>query len=138
MKEVKLFLFLFVLILSGSICAQVVVNVNLGSPPKWGPVGYNNVRYYYLPEVAASYDVHTHMFIYYSGGVWLQRSHLPPHLRNYDLYGGYKVVMVDYRDVTPYTTFNHYKVKYKKGYRGPAQKNVGQKNASKQSGKPNI
>ncbi len=115
--------------------AQVSVHVNIGAPPQWGPAGYSNVRYYYLPDVEAYYDVHTSMFIYYSGGVWLQRSYLPSHHKHYDLYRGYKVVMVDYRGETPYVTFKNYKVKYKKGYKGPSQKTIGHQAKPKPQGK---
>ena len=113
--------------ISGSMKAQVSVNINIGSPPQWGPVGYTEVRYYYLPDVEAYYDIQSSVFIYYGNGVWLHEAHLPGRYRNYDLYGGYKVVMTDYRGDTPYTNFKEYKVKYKKGYRGPSQKTIGEK-----------
>lgn len=31
--------------------AQVSINVNIGAQPAWVPAGYENVNYYYLPEV---------------------------------------------------------------------------------------
>lgn len=107
--------------------AQVTVNVNLGNPPEWGPVGYTEVRYYYLPDIEAYYDVETSVFIYFGNGVWIRDRFLPTRYRNYDLYGGYKVVMTDYRGNAPYHNFKEYKVKYKKGYRGPSQKTIGSK-----------
>src|ERR1043165_9793394 len=82
--------------------AQVSVNVNIGSPPLWGPVGYSEVQYYYLPDVEAYYDVQTEMFIYYGGGAWIRRSYLPTRYRYYDLYSGYKVVLTDYHGNEPY------------------------------------
>jgi len=108
-----------------SVKAQVSVNVNIGSPPQWGPMGYSDVRYYYLPDIETYYDIHTSMFIYFVSGGWIQRAYLPSRYRNYDLYSGYKVVMVDYRGNSPYTHFKEHKVKYKRGYRGPAQQNIG-------------
>jgi hypothetical protein len=135
MKTLKTLLLALVFSLPSLLHSQVSVNVNIGSPPQWGPAGYNNVRYYYIPDVEAYYDIHTAMFIYYGGGVWLQRSYLPAHHRHYDLYTGYKVVMTDYRGETPYLTFKNYKVKYKKGYKGPAQKTIGQRKASKPQSK---
>ena len=113
------------IIMSNPIKAQVSVNINIGSPPMWGPVGYAEVRYYYLPDVEAYYYIQTSMFIYYGGGVWIHRTYLPSIYSNYDLYGGYKVVMVDYYGTTPYVNFKEHKVKYKKGYRGPSQKTIG-------------
>ena len=40
MKIIKLLTIGLVLLLSSVIKAQVSVNVNIGSPPLWGPVGY--------------------------------------------------------------------------------------------------
>jgi len=127
MKYFKLVVIGMMLFFSNGTKAQVSVNVNIGSPPMWGPVGYTEVRYYYLPDVEAYYDVHSSMFIYFGDGAWIHRAYLPTYYRNYDLYAGYKVVINDYRGNAPYTFFNTHKVKYKKGYRGSAQKTIGQK-----------
>ena len=91
----------------------------------WGPVGYTGARYYYLPDVESYYDVQSSMFIYYSGGAWIHRAYLPERYRGYDLYGGYKVVMKDYRGNAPYTHFNEYKKKYTRGYHGETQRTIG-------------
>ena len=117
------------LVLSGAATAQVSVSVNIGSPPMWGPVGYTEVRYYYLPAVEAYYDIESSMFIYYSSGTWVHRTYLPSRYRNYDLYSGYKVVMTDYRGDTPYTNYAEYKTKYAKGYSGGVQKTIGERPA---------
>lgn len=127
MKNLKLFVIGTLLLLSGVASAQVSVNVNIGSPPMWGPVGYTEVHYYYLPAVEAYYDINASMFIYYSGGVWVHRTYLPGRYRNYDLYNGYKVVMTDYRGNTPYTHFKSHKKKYYRGYRDGNQKTIGEK-----------
>lgn len=116
-----------IVLFSNTIKAQVSVNINIGSPPEWGPIGYTEARYYYLPDVEAYYDIQSSTFIYFGDGVWLHRTYLPVIYRNYDLYSGYKVVMVDYHGETPYSYFKEHKVKYKKGYRGPAQKTIGEK-----------
>ncbi|MDF2438423.1 MAG: hypothetical protein K0Q95_2799 [Bacteroidota bacterium] len=125
MKSIRLIIASITLLLAGSLQAQVSVNVNIGSPPQWGPAGYTDVRYYYLPDVEAYYDVQSSMFIYFGNGIWIHERYLPGPYRNYDLYGGYKVVMTDYRGDRPYVYFDEYKVKYKKGYRGKPQKNIG-------------
>jgi hypothetical protein len=125
MKAMKTIIIGMVLLCAGTLQAQISVNVNIGSPPMWGPVGYSNVQYYYLPDVYAYYDVNSSMFIYQSGGVWIHRTYLPHRYRNYDLYHGYKVVMTDYHGNTPYTHYKEHKYKYAKGYRGPAQKSIG-------------
>ncbi len=105
--------------------AQISVNLNVGTPPLWGPSGYSDARYYYLPDVDSYYDVQSQRFIYYSGNTWVHRKSLPNQYRNYDLYNGYKVVLTDYRGKAPYTYYKQHKVKYAKGYRGAPQKNIG-------------
>ena len=94
--------------------AQVNVSINIGSQPLWGPVGYDAVEYYYLPDVQAYYYVPRHQFIYLSGGNWVFASNLPAAYRSYDLYSGYKVVI---NEPKPYLHFATHKVKYAK-YKG--------------------
>ena len=125
MKTIKLIIVGLVMFLVSASKAQVSIEVNIGSPPQWGPVGYTNVRYYYLPDVEAYYDVHTSMFIYFGNGVWLHRSHLPSHYQHYDLYGGYKVVMNDYHGDRLFEHFKVHKAKYAKGYKHGSQKTYG-------------
>jgi hypothetical protein len=126
-KALKSILFGITMFLAITSQAQVSVNVNIGSPPLWGPAGYTEARYYYLPDVEAYYDVPSSMFIYYDRGAWIHRTYLPSRYRNYDLYGGYKVVITDYSGNTPYTYFKEHKVKYARGYRGHEQKNIGER-----------
>jgi len=125
MKALKYIILGIGLIFASEAQAQISVNLNVGTPPQWGPSGYSNARYYYLPDVEAYYDVERSNFIYISGNTWVRRSQLPNHYRNYDLYNGYKVVMTDYRGNAPYTYYKQHKVKYAKGYRGKSQKNIG-------------
>lgn len=125
MKTLKLILIGIIFFISTIVNAQVSVNVTIGSPPMWGPIGYTEVRYYYLPDIEAYYDIQTSMFIYFGNGVWMHRTYLPSYYGNYDLYSGYKVVMTNYYGNTPYVHFDDYKRKYAKGYHGRAQKTIG-------------
>lgn len=125
MKKLKLIALGIFLFVSSLIQAQVSVNVNVGPPPAWGPVGYSNVKYYYLPDVQAYYDVPSSQFIYIKNGKWFRSRYLPGNYRNYDLYNGYKVVLNDYRGSHPYYYFNTHKAKYYKGYKGNPQKTIG-------------
>lgn len=127
MKTINLLLIGILFCLANTVQAQVSVNINIGSPPAWGPAGYTEVQYYYLPDVEAYYDVQSSMFIYFAGGAWIHRLHLPHHYRNYDLYGGYKIVLSDYHGKSPYNHFNDHKMKYAKGYRGKEQQTIGHK-----------
>ena len=72
---------------------RVNVNFNIGAQPVWGPVGYDYVEYYYLPDIDVYYYVPSKQFVYLSGGRWTFSAYLPPAYRNYDLYSGYKVVV---------------------------------------------
>ena len=96
---------------------RVNLNVNIGSQPVWGPVGYDYVQYYYLPDIGVYYYVPRHQFVYFSGGRWVFSTYLPPAYRGYDLYNGYKVVINEPRAYQYYST---HRVKYAgyKGYRG--------------------
>ncbi|AXY78122.1 hypothetical protein D3H65_30825 [Paraflavitalea soli] len=100
--------------------AQVNVNINLGTQPLWGPVGYDEVEYYYLPDVEAYYYVPRHQFVYLNGGKWIFATSLPARYRTYDLYSGYKVVI---NEPKPYIHFTDHKVKYAK-YKGVHGKQV--------------
>lgn len=135
MKTLKFILIIIGILVLRSISAgaQISVSVNVGSQPMWGPVGYTEVRYYYLPAVEAYYDVESSMFIYYSRGVWVHRTYLPGRYRNYDLYNGYKVVMTDYRGNAPYVHFSDHKKKYYRDYRGGSQKTIGNRPGNSKS-----
>ena len=125
MKTLKLIAVGIFLFVSSLMQAQVSVNVTIGTLPLWGPVGYSNVQYYYLPDVQAYYDIRASQFIYINNGIWIRARYLPGPYRNYDLYSGYKVVLTDYHGSHPYYYFNSHKAKYHKGYKGSPQKTIG-------------
>jgi hypothetical protein len=115
-----------VLFVSNTLMAQVTVTI--GPPPPWGPVGFTEVRYYYLPDVETYYDVQSSRFIYYQTGNWIQSSQLPSRYKKYDLYDGYKIVMTGYRGNTPYDHFSEHQRDFKKGsYHGERQKTNGER-----------
>lgn len=128
MRTLKLIAVGIILFASSTLQAQVSVNVNIGRAPSWGPVGYSNVDYYYLPDVEAYYDIRATQFIYFGGGRWIRSRYLPNQYRNYDLYSGYKVVLNDYHGSRPYNNFRNHKTKYYRGYHGREQRNIGYNN----------
>ncbi|MES3016859.1 MAG: hypothetical protein V4721_03725 [Bacteroidota bacterium] len=91
--------------------AQINVNVNLGSQPLWGPVGYERAEYYYIPDIESYYHVPSRQFIYLNNNNWLFASNPPSRYSNYNLYNGYKVVL---NSPKPYLNFTNHKVKYAK------------------------
>ena len=131
MKTLKLIIAGIILLTSANtVQAQVSVNVNIGTPPAWGPAGYSAVDYYYLPDVEAYYDLRATQFIYFGGGKWIRSRNLPQRYRNYNLYNGYKVVLNDYHGSRPYSNFKTHKSKYYKGYKGKPQKSIGSNRSS--------
>jgi hypothetical protein len=130
MKTLKLVTISLLFFIAQQTQAQVAVNVNVGTPPAWGPAGYSNVDYYYLPDVEAYYDIRASQFIYFGNGKWNRNRYLPGPYRTYNLYNGYKVVLNDYHGRSPYTYFKNHKVKYYKGYKGKPQKTIGYRNSN--------
>jgi hypothetical protein len=131
MKTIKLLIIAVLFFTAISTKAQVsvnvnigtpTVNVNIGTPPVWGPVGYDDAEYYYLPDIEVYFDIRASQYIYFGNGKWIRNRNLPNHCRNYDLYHGYKVVLTDYHGNSPYTHFHTHKTKYYKGYKGKPQK----------------
>jgi len=127
MKVLKLVVLGIILFFAGSASAQVSVRFNVGLQPQWAPVGYEDSRYYYLPDVESYYDVENSMFIYYEGNSWVHRSYLPNRYRNYDLYNGYKVGMGNYRGNTPYYNHREYRNRYSNGRNRSVQRTIGQR-----------
>jgi hypothetical protein len=85
------------------------LSINIGIQPIWGPVGYDHVEYYYLPDIDAFYYVPQHQFIYQDGGQWRRATNLPSRYGNYDLYNSHKVVV---NDRTPYRHAQDYRARY--------------------------
>jgi hypothetical protein len=116
MKKIKLMISGLLLVLAGITHAQVEVQVSAGVVPPWAPAEAVGVRYYYLPDIEAYYDVNTANYIYFSNGVWVHAGHLPPGYEHYDIYHGYKVVLNDYHGERPYDNFKVHRRDYPKGY----------------------
>ena len=125
MKILKIIVFGFLIFISNSIFAQVAVNINVGKSPVWGPVGYSDVDYYYLPDVSSYYDIRASQFIFLNNGVWVRSNHLPNRYRNYDLYRGHKIILNNYHGSRPYNSYKHHKGKYPKRYKWNQQKSIG-------------
>ena len=113
--KMKKTILIAVLLLSGfafkTATAQVKVSIraNIGAQPVWGPVGYDHVEYYYMPDIDAYYYVPTRQYIYQERGRWQFASSLPRRYNNYDVYTGYKVVVNDYK---PYRNAQNYRTQY--------------------------
>ncbi|MEO6150509.1 MAG: hypothetical protein ABIN95_01915 [Mucilaginibacter sp.] len=73
--------------------AQISVNLNIGAQPVWGPVGYDHVDNYYLPDIDAYYNVPSRQYVVYENNVWVHRATLPSRYSYYNPYKSYKVVV---------------------------------------------
>jgi hypothetical protein len=94
--------------------AQISLSINIGSQPDWGPVGYDHVENYYMPDIDTYYSVPTRQYIYEDNGRWIRSASLPSRYRNYDVYNGYKVVV---NEANPWNRATTYRTKYA-GYKG--------------------
>jgi hypothetical protein len=115
--EMRLILiFAVVALFFGSSDAQVNVgvNINIGRQPVWGPVGYDYVDYYYIPDIDVFYYVPTHRWVYLNGGHWIFAARLPARYGHYDLYTLHKEVINEDR---PYLRHEFYRDKFMH-YRG--------------------
>lgn len=115
MSKIKKTILIAALFISGFVFqsataqTQVRFSVNIGTQPVWGPVGYDHVEYYYMPDVDAFYYVPSHQYIYQDHGRWIFASSLPYRFHNYNLYSGYKVVI---NDPYPYRHADKYRSQY--------------------------
>jgi hypothetical protein len=85
------------------------VNINIGSQPDWGPVGYDQANYYYMPDIDTYYDVPAHQYVYFQNNRWIRAASLPGRYSNYDLYNGYKVVV---NQSNPWNRADYYRSQY--------------------------
>lgn len=93
------------------------ININIGVQPAWGPVGYDYVEFYYIPEVDCYYDVPRGLFYYVHNGRWISGRYLPPYYSRYDLYRLHKVVINGYSQPwryhqRHYPAYRHYVGRY--------------------------
>lgn len=113
-------LFLFTIWLAPS-AAKAQVNININLQPAWGPVEYDYVEYYYLPEYEVYYDVPRQRFVYFDGGRWLFGKSLPARYGVINYYSTYKVVINEPR---AYKSFHNHRVQYVQYKHGGHQQHV--------------
>ena len=94
---------------------RVSIDINIGAQPVWGPVGYDHVDYYYLPDIESYYSVPERVYVFKNGNHWVKSASLPARYRNFDLYRAHKVVINN--NPEPYLRNNNYSNLYRQ-YRG--------------------
>lgn len=93
--------------------AQVSLNINIGNQPAWGPVGYDYVNYYYLPDIDAYYDVPARQYVVLENNAWVHRSVLPTRYSYYNPYRSYKVVVNERNPWSNHVVIHNKYVSYK-------------------------
>lgn len=110
-KLLILLIFVTLFVLKTSyMSAQISLNININSQPLWGPVSYDHVEYYYLPEYDIYYYTPKSQFVYKKGNNWVFSSRLPHQFRQANLYDTYKVVI---NESKPYLRNDYYINNYK-------------------------
>lgn len=97
------------IVLAAPLQAQIDFNVNIGSQPVWGPVGYDHVEYYYVPDLDVYYNVPQNRYYYYEKDRWIYGTALPSRYSKFNLYNHYKVVV---NEPAPWQKHKYYKEKY--------------------------
>ena len=85
--------------------------------PEWAPDYDSNsgVRYYYIPDMEAYYDVWTGQYVYMYGGGWVHTTYLPPAYSNYDMHSSF-VVVLNAQTQQPWTQHEVYARQYPHNY----------------------
>ncbi|MES2778384.1 MAG: hypothetical protein V4651_00670 [Bacteroidota bacterium] len=115
LQSLRPVLFNLILSLSIPLATKAQVNININLQPAWGPVGYDYVEYYYLPEYEVYYYVPSHRFVYLDGGRWVFGASLPSRYGIIDYYSTYKVVINKPRAYHGFYNHRVHYAKYKHG-----------------------
>jgi len=83
--------------------------------PSWAPPYYSGVRYYYLPDIEAYYDLSNRDFAYMDNGQWLFSPVLPSMYSGYDLSNGF-VVALNFGVFQPWMHHQYYVSHYPRYY----------------------
>ncbi len=94
--------------------SYISVGVQYQNPP-WAPPYYSGVRYYYLPDIEAYYDLSNRDFAYMDNGQWMFSPMLPSIYSGYDLYNGY-VVALNFNVFQPWMHHEYYVSHYPRYY----------------------
>ena len=73
---------------------------------------YEEVRYYYFPNLQAYFDTKTAVYLYKENGEWVEAEQLSPTVRGYSVKNGQYVMLKDYFGEEPYELLEQHKAKY--------------------------
>jgi hypothetical protein len=116
-KKLLMITCVLVSILSSNARAQAPNNIM--TQPLWGPVGFDYVDYYYIPDLDAYYNVPGAQYIYREKKRWIIVKDMPVRYKDFNFYSAHKIVM---NEPKPYMNYKANKLKYAQyaGQRGQA------------------
>jgi hypothetical protein len=120
MKKFIIFLigtivFLFTLAFQGCYNGRVQSLGIQYDSPSWAPPFQTGVRYYYLPDIEAYFDLSTANFVYLDNGQWIFSINPPPIYAGYDLFNGFYVAL-NYNVYQPWMYHQNYLYHYPRFY----------------------
>lgn len=77
---------------------------------------YEEVRYYYYPNLQAYFDTKVGLYLYVENGEWVESERLAPTFRGYSLKNGQYVMIKDYTGEEPYTLLEQHKAQFPADY----------------------
>ena len=83
--------------------------------PAWAPPYVQGVRYYYLPDIEAYYDLSAHEFVYLDNGQWSYSPGIPTIYGSFDLNDCFTVAL-DYNTYQPWMHHHYYVSHYPRYY----------------------
>lgn len=83
---------------------------------------YEEVRYYYYPNLQAYFDTKVAMYLYVENGEWVESEALDVKTRGYSLKNGQYVMIKDYVGDEPYTMISEHKKLYPANFSSRPQK----------------
>jgi len=108
LKNLALMVVLFIFVSTFSAC-DVYTYTAAGTQtryenPDWAPTYYEGVRYYYLPDIEAYYDLSAREFVYLSNGQWYYSPNYPTSYVDFDLNTSFTIAL----DVNIYKPWMHH------------------------------
>jgi|GEM_PF-833387 len=77
---------------------------------------FEEVRYYYYPNLQAYFDTKVGMYLYVENGEWVESEVLEPKTKGYSLKNGQYVMIKDYLGDEPYAMLSEHKKLYPADY----------------------
>lgn len=99
---------------------------------------YDEVRYYYYPNLLAYYDTKVGMYLYEEDGQWVESEQLDIKTRGYSLKNGQYVMIKDYVGDEPFAFLSEHKKLYPADYGSRPKKPAPKQNTGVASGSKSV